>query len=442
MQIEKSLFYQRLLFIAFWIRATFYFVADEFFPILASLGPAMLLAFDATIVAIGVATMHHRRDIIFATVFVVVSAISTCYLNHLSISFYVNGLRDFLSYLFLIPIVKYFLEEPERRERFIEAFDRNMFWFLVVQVPCALYQFIVYGAGDLVGGSLGHWYSGVLSTMVFGISFYLIKKRMDPDNYLISLWKNKIYILLLIPTQLNETKISFIFILMYFLLLLPLNRKLFLRLLFAIPAMFLVMWGALAGYVVSNGGNVSEMFSMDYYMENYLYSADDASVAYAEALFDQDDDDYVEDVPRFSKLLYLSDLNEQYPGRILTGFGVGQFKGGTVFESSQFFKDNEWILVGTIPYIFHVIVQLGLVGVGLMVWFFWNLFSAPQSGMKRDYGIQLFFVMTFTLIMFYNDSVRQTCMMLPFVFIIMESWHSGEVGEIESDNLKVDCNEN
>lgn len=436
MQIEKSLFYQRILFIAFWIRAVWAFFAEEVAPFAASLQPLVYLAFDAVIVALGLVMMSRKRDKIYAVVFIAIGLVITCLLNELSLFFYINGLRDFISLLFIIPIMDYFLREPERRERFVADFDRQLFWFLVLQVPCVLYQFFVYGAGDHGGGSLGNGSSGIISTLIFVISFYLIKKRMDPERYVASLWENKIYILLLIPTQLNETKISFFFIIMYFLLLLPLNKKLFIRLLFAIPFMILVTWIAIMGYmaILSDNPEAANMFDLDYMSETYLLDDGDM-VDTAEALY-LADSEYFEgaDIPRFTKIIYLATFNDQYPGHMWTGMGIGHFKGGTMVKTSKFYKDNEWMLGGTIIYVVFLIVQLGLIGVVLALWFFWNLFSAPEKGLKRDYNMQIFMILMFVLLIVYNESLRYEFMMIPMVYAIWQSWYEGADAEVTDEN--------
>ena len=434
MRIEKSLFYQRILFMAFWIRAVWGFFASDFFLVMKTVEPAVYLAFDAVIVALGLATMSRKRDIIYAVLFVAVTYMTTCVYNGLSLLFYLNGLRDFITYLFLIPIFNYFLSEQERRERFVADFDRQLFWFLVIQVPCVLFQFFMYGAGDMGGGPLGHWNSGVISTLIFAISFYLMKKRMDPERYVDSLWENKILILLLLPTQFNETKISFIYMVMYFMLLMPLNRKLFMRLVFAIPVLGLLFWVAAVGYVMSTGGQMGDTFSIDYYTESYLYDGSGASEAYAQWLIDEDSDEQ-EDVPRVTKLVLLGDVDKEHPGHLLTGFGVGQFKGGTMIDSTNFFKEYEWLLIGSIPYCFHVWIQAGLIGIILMLVYFFNLFSAPHKGMKRDYNTQFYFVALFTMLLLYNDSVRNVFMMIPITYIIMESWSEKTEDDEQTNNL-------
>ena len=144
--------------------------------------PVVSLFFDALLVFIGISVMNRWRDRIFALAFVAITGYTTCFSNHLSMLFFVNGLRDFISYLFLIPIFNYFLGDEERKKRTVPIFDRHLFVFLIVQAPCLIYQFLVHGACDWGGGSLGNTNSGIITTLIYAISFYLMQKRIDPDN--------------------------------------------------------------------------------------------------------------------------------------------------------------------------------------------------------------------------------------------------------------------
>jgi hypothetical protein len=140
MQIEKNLLYQRILFVAFWIRATFSFFAEEIVPPLIPGEQYAALLFDATLVAIGLLTLHKKGDIIMLVAFVAVEGVITCFYNKLSIVFYVNGLRDFISFLFIVPIMHYFFENPDRKERFVAAFDKQLYIFLLLQMFCVTWQ--------------------------------------------------------------------------------------------------------------------------------------------------------------------------------------------------------------------------------------------------------------------------------------------------------------
>ena len=261
-----------------------------------------------------------------------------------------------------------------------------------------------------------------------------MQKRIDPDNVMKSIFKNKIYIFLLLPTFLNETKVGFIFMLLYFALLIPFNRKVFIRALIAIPLLVLLLVSAAYGYVLSTGGSGGDVFTLEYYTEMYLYDSSENSAEYAEWLYEHDAAER-DDIPRFTKLMLLEDLDIENPGHKSIGFGLGQFKGGTMIQNSAFFRKYEWMLIGSIPYIFHVYVQLGLIGVVLMIWYFLNYFAHPggrESSFTSNYNVQIYHLLVFLIIMFYNDSIRDNLMMMVLTFISLSAWHAPEKEEADT----------
>ena len=185
-------------------------ITDEVFDSLA-MRNTIQLGVDAVFVMIGLLTLRRWVDLVPLALFIVIGYISSIKGNGLSIVFFANGSRDFISLLFIPPIIRYFNENEFRRQRFIRAFDRWLFLFLCLQFPTIIFQFLKYKAGDHVGGTLGNLNSGNISILIYLISFYLIRKRFDPDHFFYSLYQNKIYLILLLPTFLNETKVSLFF---------------------------------------------------------------------------------------------------------------------------------------------------------------------------------------------------------------------------------------
>lgn len=416
MQIEKSLLYQRIFFTAFWIRGTFSFISEEVFLFLDPLSPIVFLAYDFVICLLGILTIRKRCDITILCGFIAISYFSTCVINGLSLLFYINGLRDFLSFLFLIPIFRYFFEEDARKKRFVESFDKQLIIFLVIQALCLVWQFFKYGAGDHGGGSLGNWNSGIISTMIYLSSFYLMQKKIG-DDYFKGLSNNIIYIILLFPTFLNETKISFILFAAYFLLLISINRKAFFRILIIFPLIIVLMFGAISVYMMSSD-NTNDIFTKEYYTEMYLMNDD--SEEYAKWLLEEDMGD-LEDIPRFSKLLILGEIFEENPNNIFTGFGLGHFKGGTFIDFSDFFKEYEWTMIGSIPYLFHIIIQLGLTGILFFI-VFWGYYMGFKEKEKfRNLNLQLYIILVVFLILFYNDSLRSSFMSVILMYMLFSS---------------------
>lgn len=421
---SKALAIKRILFTALWIRLTFGFVADEFYTDLEQLSPFMKLLFDAVIVMLGLITIRKKSDFIIAGIAFAITGYATLVQNGLDVLFYLNGMRDFIGYIFILPIIHYFADNEIRWQGFIKTFDKSLFVFLCLQAFCVTWQFFEYGAGDHGGGSLGNWHSGIISTLIFLSSFYLLQKRIDRAHFWTSLKNNSLLIILLFPTTLNETKVSFVFMVMYFLLLIPIDREALIRITLAIPILILSLWGAATAYVVSTGGEMGDVFSLEYYIQGYMLAEDDESEKYAQWLVDNDSDE-IEDIPRVTKLLMLSDIYAENPGTELLGQGVGHFKGGTIVPDSDFFNLYKWLLIGSIPYSFHVIIQLGFVGLLLTLAFFLYAIFFMKIDMGNGTGpnrnIQLYVLLTLLLNYLYIDSMRNSYMMILFLVIIAAS---------------------
>jgi hypothetical protein len=433
MQIEKSLLYQRILFVAFWIRATYNFVAEELVPVLYPFELKSDLFFDAVIVFLGIITLRKKVDIFMLSGFVLVSWFITCEYNNLSFIFFANGLRDFITFLFVIPILHYFFNNDFRKKRFVESFDKQIFIFLVLQVVCIFWQYIKYGGGDHGGGSLGNFYSGTISILIYLSSFYLIQKRIDKKNYISSIWENKIYIFLLFPTFFNETKISFILFVVYFLLLLPIDRKLFIRIVFLTPLLTILVIIAGYLYLESSNSQFGDLFNGDNLELYFKSDADNLAEAKSDIEWNNNVGNLA-DVPRITKLMLLPELDEENPGHVITGFGLGHFKGKHEIKPSKFSIEYDWLLHGTIPYSFHLIIQLGVVGI---VWFifFWIVYlGVIPTNYKRNRNLQLFLFFVIISLLIYFESFRYSFFGLLFFFFLQSSWDPKQVEEdIASD---------
>ncbi len=422
MQVEKDKLYVNIFLVAFWIRVSFSFLCEEISPALETLESFVFLLSDVILIAIGLYSLRKKWDIIFALAFIVAGYWVTCVHNQYSFSFYINGLRDFIYILFLLPLFRYVYQSQSRCQIFCKSLDKNLYVFLWVQFVCILYQFFKYGANDYGGGSMGLGFTGMVSTLIYIISFYLMKKRIlqDDKGYFRNLVKNKDLIFLLIPTFLNETKISFIYLVLYFLLLLPFDRKLIMRLLIACPILAVLVCVAYWGYIKATG-NTGDITSLQYYTEMYLIAEDtDTSLDWAEYLYETDEA-ALDDLPRITKMVLIPDLNREYPGHDITGYGIGQFKGGTTLTATKFYSDNEWFLRGSVPYLFHLYIQFGLIGLGFFVWSLIRLFAFRRQGVKHDKGIIAVIYIILLVTMIYNDALRFAFMCIPLFYILLQS---------------------
>lgn len=422
--IEKYKLITKIIIPILWIYTLFGFISDEIFTFLVGLKSPLLFVCDLILILTGCFLLRKKWDYILLFSFLVISYISSVIQNDLGISTYLNGLRDFMPLLIFVPIFLYFREDEERYTYFKEKMDRFILFFLIIQIPCSLYQFVLYGAGDLVGGSLGWYSSGILSTLVFILTFYLLSEKREKDQNLgLFFFENKYYLLLLLPAFLNETKVSFIYVILFFMLFLKIDRYILVRAMIATPIVVLVFVFAINAYIIATGTS-DDFMSLDYYTEMYLMNDD--AVNYAIFL-----DDGSEDVPRFNKILegwtlLFSEKKE------LLGFGLGHFKGGTTLGQTAFFDQYQWLLVGSVPYLFFVFIQLGILG---LIWqvFFWIKSFDFDRNYTHNLNIQFFVFILYILILFYNDSFRNylQVFLLFYVFYLSKASDNTKLNKID-----------
>ena len=391
MKFEVRFILQRLFFIGFWLATCTGFVSDLFFGPEMSGSPLRtmsLIIVDLILIFLAACTIRKKTDVFLIISLVVIAAISGFIVNGDSLVVWLNGMRYFFPVLFMPPILRYFWSTEYRHDLFVKSLDKQLYIFLWLQVPAVLYQFFKYGAGDYVGGTMGGWFSGILSFSIYYASFYLLNKRIDRNNIMRSLYKNWTLIFLLFPTFLNETKISFALIIAYFILLLPIDRN---------PEFF----------------------------EEYL----DADLDNIEAAADYADKNYSEqfDMPRVAKLAILPMIFDAHPGHDLFGFGLSLYKHGSVIEASDFYNEYDWVMKGTSPQIMSSVLQLGIVGtIWYIVYFLCLFFIKIPLYRVRNYNMQSFFILAFLILLLYADfwSYANFCfIMLTFYFL---SWKKGD----------------
>lgn len=434
MQVTKSILIERALLGVFWVLGTIGFICDEIIPGLASLRSYVLLACDVTLILLGLACLRHRADILFVGSLTLISIFSSLILNKLSIPFTVNGMRVFIGLMFFYPIFRYFMDDDRRREHFIKTLDKNLEIFLWLQVPCIAFQFILYGADDHGGGTLGNWYSGTVSMMIYLISFYLMRKRIRPKHFVSSVINNFKYVLLLTPTFFNETKISFVLLALYFFLLMPIDKKMFVRAMIVAPVLGLLFFTGYMTYKMTYKGDMpSTAIDASIFSEEYLteYMFMDIEEAEEDANWNMENNENgLTDIPRITKFLMLPMFEEEQPGHIPFGFGVGHFKGGTKMDHSEFFDQYDWYLLGTIPYLIHIYLQLGIVGV---LWYFAFVISIfirhPKGYSNRDWNLQLFIALLIAINLFYIEAPRDPVFCFVLYGLIAVAWLPDKAAE-------------
>lgn len=432
--LEKYKVFTGLFFGALWVLLTYGFISEELLPPLLPLKSFVFVLCDLVFLCLGIYTLRARRDVLIFISFFFIAVISSK-LNNVSFIHGINGARDFFGLIFAVPFCRYYLLS-KYRNRFIASVDKQLWFFLFLQAFCLVWQFIRYGANDHGGGSMGNGYSGIVSTLIYIISFYFISKKWTFGNYWQNLIRNKIYFILLFPSFLNETKISFIFLLSYFLLLLPFEWKTVFKVIISIPLIIIGM--LLAGYVylTVTGQEQESVFTQSAMSEYFTGGGDsddimEVALAVQDDVFD-DEDVGMLDIPRFLKIALIPDAMMDSEGGIWLGAGLGQFKGGTVVQLTSYADRWQSLLSGTIHGILMITIQLGLCG---MIWIFFNFYTLllPKSPLLLGKNIKIFIWLILILAMLYNDSLRFFPFCMIVFYIALRGYENIPEDEIKQD---------
>jgi hypothetical protein len=305
----------------------------------------------------------------------------TLFVNLHSVAFptHLNGLRQPL-FLLSTLIVLYDFSQSARWESFTGMFNAFLVVFALLQIPLSLLQFVKYGAGDYVGGSYGFTGgSGFLTQIAFLIAFYFIARSSwfkDADS--VRFRSVIIYSLFLLPCTVNETKISFVYLAAY-IVLLTMSRKSILKSLpiLAFGIALIVLLNYYYGKTVESTQNVFD----EKFLERYL-------------LYDPREN---VDVPRFQKLVLMFRLMHGDVIQILLGLGYGVFAGENILGTSSFGR-SLWYFQGTRMQIQTVWIQGGLLAVMCLLpatfWFLKQRRKLVSGNMRRFHTFLAFLIAT------------------------------------------------
>lgn len=282
-------------------------------------------------------------------------------------------------------------------------------------------QFIKYGAGDAVGGSFGDGGSSVVSFGIYFFSFYLLNKRLDRKNAFRSIRENIWLVILLFPTFLNETKVSFILLLMYFFLLFPINRDYIRRVIMIMPVVVILMGGALWVYVETVERS-DEMLDPKFLMEEYLYG--DYTVEELAGAVDwlMDNETSLPDMPRFAKIGFIPYIIDENGDHWLVGLGLQGYNGSVNMAQTKVVEEYNWFFLGTNPYVCHIIVQLGLLGLAWAIIYYFLLYTSRPPGYRKNKNIFIYSLLSFIIILAYGDLMKTPFFCLLFFTFTFLQW--------------------
>jgi len=264
------------------------------------------------------------------------------------IGVYYNGLslvilqyREFKYLLLLIIMIPYYDKE----------YFRNVWNVLklvaAASVPVAVIQWIIYrDDGDRITGLLGYGGSGKLTLFVLIIFFTELALRLQNNRPILGY-----YFLYLIPTALNETKVTFfLFPCMLFVILLITKKLKSIQSLLIIFAgvIILFIWGYLYNKTYSD--SIFDVLTIGY-LKEYLFATD-----------------WVGDAGRFAKIAYA--FNIILNGNICFGYGLGASYVGLTSGLKGYIYNKYYspeIFGGTWPQLFLSLLDSGLVGTTLLI---------------------------------------------------------------------------
>lgn len=413
----------------FWLLGFYpFFVQLNSYELFEIIDGRVSLFFEGAYIIAGLMLLRDWRDKAVVLSFMIMSFISTVIVNENQINDWISGLRFYCPLLFLLPILRYAMSTLARREFFIELMDRSLYIFLWAQAPCMLFQYYVYGGWDYGGGSLGFYQSGVISELIFTVSFYLMLRRWQPEHgYFWNLLRNWLLLFLLFPTFLNETKASFIFLVLYFLFLAPINRKFLRSMLIVVPLIagaifvFNYFYMSLYGQRTETG---EEILSEDYF--NFYVIGDDSSLDLMELAYENSDADEDVDFQRglkWAALPWLMEDKGDTAGVWFWGNGTGILKGHGDENPSEMGAEYKWLFQGTLMTLEMLILECGIWGVIWLILAMTVLFrTGKHTGRQRQ--LTCYLIGLLAAVLFYNTSMNIIffCLIFYYLAFLADNW--------------------
>ncbi len=404
MQLAINSFQRKLFTVLLFSTAVLGYVAQF---VLGGNKTPLYAAYDAIILVLGISSLSYMRaGLRNPIIFIIVCFIINFSYSDVSLYTSLNGSREIITIMSLIIFYNKVFSEgnEEDAQWYINLVSKYGIFFLLIQIPTAFQQYLAYGPSDFVGGSFGYGGSGILTILVICMVYYL-------HFFARNITVNALLYIGLIPLFLNETKISFILIplMIFFVKFQPKVKSILIAGIGAV-VFFLIFNNFYEASYLSFDDSASGIFSGDF-LSNYLMA-----------------DIYTfDDIPRFTKIILAWNLLAQDANTFLFGYEYGLFKGGSIGEISHFAQNYEWLLGGTRPYLFFLILQGGLL---LVVGVFWLVLYINKYFRKPN-KFQVFLALIFLMIMCYNDSLRNHNCMTVFFFLMFyanSKFYTGKVG--------------
>ena len=149
---------------------------------------------------------------------------------------------------------------------FISKISKNLLIWIIIQLPICVYQFQTMDVRDYIGGSFGYGGSGMLTSLLFIIVYYLFVSEVKNISDMSNMYKKKMWLFLfLTPVFLNETKISFFLLPIFFVFLIDLKKH------FIKSVVFLLIGFLIFNIYSSTYTEIENKTSSEVLNTNYFY---------------------------------------------------------------------------------------------------------------------------------------------------------------------------
>ncbi len=395
------------------------FVVETFAPGAEGLLRYARFAGDAIMLAMVLVSLMRNKSFYgtkLMMVFMLTSSI-TFILNYYRIgpATHLNGIREPL-YFFSSLVVMHDIFQSRYRDYFVHIFTAYLMVFAIAQLPSSVLQYVREGAGDAVGGTLGWGGSGIITQTLFLITFYMIVYYGSLEGgATFAVRKIFVFLPLLIPCALNETKISFLFLPVMFILLMLSRSKIYKTIpIFVLGLVLLYLLNYYYGQTVQDTSNIFD----ERFIEKYLvYNPSDT------------------DIPRFQKLIIMFNIMGGNVAELLTGLGYGLFGGGNILGASVAGRSLAYFS-GTRMLLFTFWIQGGLVAVGLIGAGMFSFVRSPAINYHTIRRFKWFLVFVLFLSWFYNEAMIDRMFAGIVSYLIVWTEEGGLWGEQEELDLE------
>ncbi len=294
-----------------------------------------------------------------------------------------------------------------------------------VNIPVSIIQWFLYSKTkiDSVTGIMGFRACGILTFFALTVFFSELGIRLKEHKNVLGF-----YLLYLVPTALNETKITIILfpIMLFFTLVITkrLNFNVFISV-FIIVALLFFGWSYM--YKATNEYSVSDVFSLEY-LENYMFSTE-----------------WIGDAGRMAKVLYALDIIGD--DNLLFGYGLGaSYRGSTSgvdgYISNLFYTPE--MFGGTRPQIFVSFIEIGVLGTiiitVILLVFFKKVLRIKKFSIEKLISTNLFIIVFASLLYQQIFYFYQIMYLLLFYTIVCLRYNAIDVeNRDELGNLLIDC---